>query len=258
MAIAIRTDTLLAPGFTHQTLYNAAKTALNNSGYITLFDEFITGTDKIAVFSIVLDSTKTFGTTYLRVRITATFVIAEQIYATWNATTHVGTNGSSEIVYAALVTTSQINFTSLNGGSEYGFSIFNQGVNTFILGAVAPTNKPSWWDLNAWNYCFLPTTATFSLFRTTGLNPYANTENDTTLNTPRMNIANTQTNRRDLLPGIVFYNQSGQGISGRSSDDLVMVAAGGTTRYDVVQIPNDPKQYLILNPAAGGLAARFS
>ncbi len=258
MTIAIRTDTLLAPGFTQLTLYNAVKTALNNSGYTALFDEFVSGTDRIAVYSIVLDSTKAFGTTYLRVRVTATFVIAQQLFATWNPATDTGTGGSTEIVYTALVTNAQINFTSLNGGSEYGFSVFNQGVAVLVLGAIAPINKPLWWDLNAWNYSFLPTTPTFSIFRSTTQNPYGNAENDTTLNTPRMSTANMQTNRRDLLPGIIFYNQSAQGISGRSSDDLVMVAAAGTTRYDTVQIPNDPKQYLILNPAAGGLAVRVS
>lgn len=257
MAIAVRTDTFVAPTLTQQTIYNAIKIAAGNVS-LAIYDEYTSGTDKIIVYSVTLDNTKTFGISYLRIRLTLGLILNQQIYSTWNATTHVGTNGSTEITYVTLVNNIQINFVALDGQNEYKLIALTQGTTTIVLGFVAPINKPLWWDLNAWNYVFIVTGSTFATFRTTALNPYANAEHDTTLNTARMGVANPQTNRRDLLPGVIFYTQNNQGISGRSSDDLVMFAGSGTTRYDVVQVPGDTKQYLILSPQSGGLAVRFA
>lgn len=258
MAIATRTDSLLAPTFTQQGLYDAVKAAFLNAGYAIPFDEFISGTDRIVVYAIVLDSTKTFGTTYLRIRVTNTFLIGQQLFGTWNPTTDTGTGATTEVTYTALVNTVQVNFVNLNGNTEYKLVIIQQAANAIVLGFLSPANKPTWWDLNAWNYCFIFTTNAFFVVRSTTFNPYANTEHDSILNNARMSTANVQTNRRDLLPGIVFFTQTNQGISGRSSDDLVMIAASGTTRYDTIQIPGDTKQYLLLNPVSGGLAVRTS
>lgn len=258
MAIASRIDTFITPTITQQILYDGIKAAFANTGFTALFDEFVTGTDRIAVYAIVLDNTKTYGTTYLRVRVTTTFIVGQQLFSTWNAATDTGTNSSAEITYAALVANVQVNFTALNGATEFKLVMLTQGATAIALGFISPFNRPSWWDLNAWNYCYLATTNTFAVFRSTALNPYTNAENDTSLNVVRMGTANAQSNRRDLLPGIIFYSQSNQGISGRTSDDLVMVAASGTTRYDTIQIPGDTKQYLLLNPSSGGLAVRTS
>jgi hypothetical protein len=256
MAIAVRTDSLLAPTFTHQSLYDAVKAAFLSSGFTAVFDEFISGTDKVVVYAVVLDNTKGFGTTYLRIRVTSAFIIGQQLFGTWNPATDTGTGGSTEITYTALVNTMQVNFVNLNGVNEYKLVVIQQAANVIVLGFISPANKPVWWDLNAWNYCFIFTTNVYFVVRSTTFNPYANTEYDSILNNGRMSNANVQTNRRDLLPGIVFFTQTNQGISGRSSDDLVMLAASGTTRYDSIQIPGDTKQYLLLNPASGGLAVR--
>lgn len=256
MAIASRIDSFVAPTLTQQSIYDGIKQAFANAGYAALFDEFTSGTDRIAVYAIALDASKTYGTTYLRIRLTTGLILGQQLFSTWTIATRTGTNPSTEITYTAFTTSTQINFTALNGANEYKLILLTQGVNAIALGFISPANRPAWWDLNAWNYCFLATTTTFAVFRSTNLNPYTNAENDSSLNVSRMGTANSQTNRRDLLPGIVFYSQSNQGISGRTSDDLVMLAANGTTRYDTIQIPGDTKQYLLLNPASGGLAVR--
>lgn len=259
MAIATRTDSFLAPTITQQLLYDAVKQSLTNAGYVPPFDEYTSGTDRIAVYAIVLDNTKIYGTTYLRVRVTTTFVVAQQLYSTWNTSTRTGINPSTEHLSTAFLATTQINFVALNGGSEYKFSLIQQGALFYSLGYFAPVNRPAWWNLDAWNYCFHPMDATFQSFRGTGVTPYTtnNSTYDTSLNNGRMATANQQTNRRDIVPGLLFYNQANQGVSGRSSDDLVMTAASGATRYDTFQAPSDTKQYLLLNPASGGLAVRI-
>lgn len=258
MVIAVRTDSFVAPAITQQSLFDGIKAAFINAGFTATFDDFTSGTDKVVVYAIVLDGTKTNGTSYLRIRVTTAFVIGQQILSTWNTSTKTGTGGSTEITYAALLANTQANFVALKAAPELALVMLTQGATAIALGFLSPANRPSWWDLAAWNYCFIPIANTFATFRSTALNPYANTEQDCSLNSARMGTANNQTNRRDLLPGVVFYSQTNQGISGRSSDDLVMVAASGSTRYDVLQIPGDAKQYLILNPAVGGLAVRIA
>lgn len=260
MAVATRTDSFLAPTITQQTLYDAVKQAMTNAGYPAPTQEFTSGTDRVVVYAIVLDNTKTFGTTYLRVRVTTTFIIGQQLFSTWNTATSTGTNGSTEYTSTAFLSTAQLNFTALNGGTEYKLALLYQGALFYPLGYFAPVNKPAWWDLNAWNYCLHPVDNTFTTIRGVTVTPYAanNTNYDTNLNYTRMGTANQQTNRRDILPGILIYNQANQGISGRTSDDLVMVAGSGATRFDTLQAPGDSKQYLLLNPASGGLAVRVA
>lgn len=258
MAIATRIDSFVAPTLTQATLFDGIKAAFNNAGANAPFDDYTSGTDRIVVYAIALDASKTYGTTYLRIRLTTGFVIGQQLYSTWNTSTKTGLNPSAEITYTALIVTTQVNFTALNGAAEFKLVMLTQGAIAIALGFVSPANRPAWWDLNAWNYCFLATAATFAVFRSTNLNPYSSSDNDSSLNIARMGTANVQTNRRDLLPGVIFYSQTNQGISGRTSDDLVMIAGSGTTRYDTIQIPGDTKQYLLLNPASGGLAVRIA
>lgn len=258
MTIATRTDTLVSPTITQVSLFDGIKLAFTNAGFTATFDDFVSSTDRIVVYAVVLDNTKAFGTTYIRIRVTNTLTINQTLFSTWNATAHTGTNPGTETAYAAIVTNAPLNFLALNGGDEYKFVIVWSSTITITLGFIAPTNKPAWWDLNAWNYCFVPTDITYNIFHTTALTPFPNVSNTTSLNVPFMSAANLQTNRRDILPGIIFYSNTNRGIAARTSDDLIMVASGGTSRFDIIQIPGDTKQYLLLSNVAGGLAIRFA
>lgn len=258
MAIASRVDSVLNSNWTQAALVDALKIAMINAGYSAPISDFVSGTDRIIVYSIVLDSAKTYGTSFLRIRIASTFVIGTQLYATWNTANNTGTGNGAEILTTALVTTTTVNFVSLNGSLEHKLVLVFQNAIYYPIGFLSPENKPAWWDLNSFNYCFIPSGITFALLRGTTINPYVNTDHDSTLNVARMATANLITNRRDVLPGVVLYTQANVGISGRTSDDLIMLAATGTTRLDIVQIPGDTKQYLVINPAAGGLCIRVA
>ncbi|MBE9191442.1 hypothetical protein IQ230_14010 [Gloeocapsopsis crepidinum LEGE 06123] len=258
MPVATRVDSFVAPTITQTTLINGIRQAFVNAGYPTPFDDFTSGTDRILVYQIVLDAARTSGTAFLRIRLTSTLVIGQQVLSSWNTSTKAGTNGSTEVTFTAVATGSQVNFVSLNATPELALIMLTQGTLAIPLGFFAPINRPSWWNLDAWNYCFVPTGNTFAAFRSTTNNPYANITYDTSLNVNRMGTANSQTNRRDILPGVILYTQSNQGIAGRSSDDLIMVAASGSTRFDTLQIPGDTKEYLILDPSVGGLAVRIA
>lgn len=256
MSIAIKMDSFIAAPLNQQQLVTGLKKAFENAGYGVPFDEFPSGTNIILVFKVVLDSSRVYGTSYLRLRVSDSPSVSQQIYSTWNALAHAGANPSSEMFYVTLEISTQINFVALNSGSECKLVMLQQGSTVIALGCITPVNKPNWWDLNRWNYCFVPVTNTFNTLRACSLNPYNNSEHDASLNLNRMSLANTITNRRDILPGIIVYTQSNTGIAGRTSDDLVSVAANGTNRFDVLQIPGDNKEYLILHPNNGGLAVR--
>jgi len=252
-------DSFVAPTITQQNLYDGIKQAFTNAGYPAPFDEFTSGTDKIAVYAVIIDSTKLAGTAYLRIRVTTALVVAQQIYSGWTVSTHVGTNGSTEITYTALASNLQVNFVALNANPEYKLILVYQNTVYYPLGYCSPNNKPSWWDLNSFPYVFIPTGNTFSLFRTSALNPYNTTEHDIALaGTSRLGSVNTISNRRDILQGLILLSQSNTGLSGRTSDDLVLFAGSSTSRFDVLQIPNSSNQYLILNPSSGGLAVRVA
>lgn len=258
MAVATQTDSTLAANWTQATLFDAIKAAFINAGFPSPVSDFTGGTDRIATYAVILDNTKAFGTTFLRIRVTNTFIVAVQLFATWNSATNTGTGNSTEVTNTALVTTTGVNFIALNAGDEFKLIGVQQESIFYTLGFLSPANRPDWWNLESFNYCFIPVNNAFAVWRSTLQNPYANTEFDSNLNNTRMGTANAITNRRDILQGVVMLTQSNTGVSGRTSDDLVSVAASGATRFDTLQIPDSTNQYLLLNPIAGGLAIRIA
>jgi hypothetical protein len=258
MAIATRTDSVLSASFTQLNLYDALKQALADAGYPTPLSEFTSGTDRVVVYQVGFNPDRAVGTAFIRYRVTTTFIIAHQIYSGWNTGTNTGTNGSTEIAFSAIANTNAVSFIALSASPEYRLVLITSGTFYAVLGFISPQEKPNWWDVNAHAYIYIPTATTFALLRTNVLNPYSNNENDTTLNNARMANINLISNRRDILPGVIVLTQSNQGISGKTSDDFVMGCFSGSARFDVVQIPGDTKEYLVINPASGGLALRIT
>lgn len=259
MAVATRIDSFIAPNITQQSFYDGLKQAFTNAGYPAPFDDYTSGTERIIVYAVVIDATKLAGTAYLRIRITTALVLGIQIYSGWSTSTRTGSNGSTEIVYTALVNNIQINLIALNANPEYKFVLVQQSAFCLPLGYFSPVNKPSWWDLNSFPYAFLPDGISFNVVRTPTLNPYGNSEHDIGLsNATRLGTANRISNRRDILQGLILLSQSNAGLSGRTSDDMVLFSGSGTTRFDILQVPGSTNQYLVLNPSNGGLALRVA
>lgn len=256
MVIATRTDSALSGTITQTSLTDALIVAFTNAGFSAPFDNYTSATDRILVYQLTLDATKTYGSIFLRIRVTTALVVFQQLFATWNTSTKAGTSGSVEVSYVTLSTTNPINFVSLNGGNEFRLVLLTQTVLFMPLGLVAPANRPAWWDLTNWAYGFIFINTAMNTLRTSALNPYANADFDTFLNNTRMGGANPATNRRDLLTGIVLLTQSNNGAGCRSSDDLAMVAGSGAARYDTQNIFGTTQQYLVINPISGGLAVR--
>ncbi|MCC5669881.1 hypothetical protein LC653_40275 [Nostoc sp. CHAB 5784] len=209
MAVATRTISSLSAPFTQAQLSTALQAAFVNAGFTSLFDSFTSGTDLVLVYAFVVDGAKTFGTTYLRVRITNTFIINQALYSTWNATTHTGGNSSTEVAYSTLVSTTSVTFNALNASGEVRLILATQGALFLPLGMIAPINRRSSWDLKDWNWGHIFISSTMLILRSSGLNQYSNAENDIALaGSTRLATANVQDNERDILSGLILLNQS--------------------------------------------------
>lgn len=256
MAIALRTDSFIAPTVTRQTLYNGIKQAFANAGYSAPIDEYETSYDAYCIYEIILDAAKAYGKAYLRIRVNNDLGIANQLFATWDTAANTGQYAGNDLGYNNLANNIQVNFVSLNAAPEYRFVLIHQLQNYYPLGYIQPANKPAWWDMTSFPFIFIPSGIGFGDFRCTGLSPVNTIGFDSNLNNYRMQVANPVTNRRDILAGVFFYAQSNQGIVARTSDDLIMVSASGLTRFDIIQVPEQTQEYLLLNPNYGGLAVR--
>ncbi|ARV60627.1 hypothetical protein BZZ01_20235 [Nostocales cyanobacterium HT-58-2] len=258
MAIATRTDSTLSANFTQSTFVDALKQAFLNAGFSNPIDDYTGGTDRILVYSQTVDNTKTYGTNYLRIRITSGLVIYQQLLTAWNTSNHSGSNASAEYAYNSntLNTNSPVSFTSINGGNEYKFVTISNSY-FWILGLLTPEKRPSWWDLNSFSYGFIPIDYSYnSQWRSSNMNPYGNANYNSNIGAGNMANANPTTNKRDIITGILLYTQSNYGIGAKTSDDIVVCCANGIARNEVIAVGNN--QYLVLQPITGGLGVRIA
>ncbi|OCQ98966.1 hypothetical protein BCD64_23290 [Nostoc sp. MBR 210] len=255
MTVATRTDNTITATINQTKLVDGIKTAMINAGFSGTYDDY-TSTNRILVYELVVDSSKTYGKVYFIISVSSGLVITTQVAATWNATSHTGTGLSTTTTNTAFATGSNIICTAFNGGSEYKLVQLVQGSVVVPLGLIAPATRPNWWDLNLWPYGFSPTGSGWATLRSSSINPYSNDAYNALLNTTSLGTANPQTSRRDVLTGIVLLSASNAGAACKTSDDLASVAASGATRYDAIQPQGTIQQFTIVNPTAGGFAIR--
>lgn len=260
MAIATRATANLAPTITQQSLYNALKTAFVAAGFGNPYDEYTNPDGSLrCAWQIVLDPAKTYGTMYVRFRVGSDLIVGFFSTSTWDKVAHTGNSPSSEITSTAFATGVNISIESLSGGNEFKCVTLSQGTVFLPLCFLSPTNKPTWWDMANYPYGFIATINTFATFGSTALNPYANALNNSSLNNTRLSGVNPITSKRDIELGVMLYNQSNNGIAGKTSDDIVSLAATGAARFDIIRVAGTPnKEYLVMVNAAGGLGVRVT
>lgn len=256
MAIAARVDSSLAATITQSNLVAAIKSAMLSAG-LTLFDEFTSSTDNILIYEHINDSTKTYGKVYLRIKVTSSLVISQQLFSGWNASTDSGSNAGTETTYTAFATNASINFSAFNGNPEIKTVIITQNTNYVALGLLMPATRPNFWDMNQWSWGFYPASVGFLTLRSSSLNPFSNDGYSLTFATAAIAAgANPQTNKRDVLTGMLIYSNTNNGIAGKTSDDVAVVYGSGTSRFDTIQPTGTTQIFTILNNTAGGFALR--
>lgn len=279
MVTAVRTNSIIQPPITHQSLIDGLRVAFTNAGFPSpvdafgyqasdssdnggIFDpgnqvSFSAEQEYNLVYPCVLDETKIRGITYNKIKISIYLEIQHCLCSTWDTANHLSFNCGNSAYCFTPNSSSPLRFISLNGQEEYKLIIVWQGNNYFPLGYVAPFYKSAWWNLDIWNYAFIMENNSFSSARSCSVNPYDSENYSTNLNNYLLSQPNQQTNERDVIPGVYFYSQTCQGTAGRTSDDWVSVAANGTNRFDVINTESNEGQYLLLSPNQGGLAIKF-
>jgi hypothetical protein len=255
---ATRTISSLGATITQANLVAAIQTAFTNAGFSAPVLDTTSGTDRIFAYAFAV-GTGTFSTIHLRIRITSALAIFQQLSTGIPSGGTSGANASTEVSLGTITSNSPCTFNALNGGSEYRLIFLVQGSAIYPLGLIAPINRRGSWSLNSWSWGFIFTSSAMSIVRGTALNQYASADYDIALATnSRLGTANPIDNERDVLSNILLLSQSNQGSAGRSSDDLAIVAASGSSRYDMIPITGTSQQYLIVNPGAGGFAVRIA
>lgn len=255
---ATRTTTTLATGITQATLNSALLTAFTSAGYNAPYDNYTTGTDRVLVYEFVYDASKTYGKVYYKLRITSGLSLFYQVCSAWNTATKVATNPSPELNTIVVSTTSAITFDALSEETEYKFVMLTQSTNSIIMGIICPFNKPGWWNVNAFPYGFAVSNSALNAFAGCTLNPYSNGNYISFFSTSNLATVNLQTNKRDIITGMILLTASTRGVAGKTSDDIGMGACNGSSRFDVLTFPGTTQEYLVLNPVTGGMVIRIA
>lgn len=280
MTTAIRTDSVIQPPISHQSLIDGLQTAFGNAGFPLPVDAFGYQANNSSddggifdpgnqtsfsaeqaynlVYPCILDETKARGITYNKIKVSAYLEIQHCLCSTWDTENHLSHNCGALRYSFTPSANNPVKFISLNGQEEYKIVIIWQGSNYFPLGYVAPLYKAAWWDLDLWNYAFILDNNSFLSAGSCSVNPYENETFSTSLGNYFLAQPNQVTNERDVIPGIYFYSQTCQGTAGRTSDDWVSVAASGTNKFDVIETESNGGRYLLLSPNHGGLAIKFT
>lgn len=207
------------------------------------------------VYSIALSSS-TYATVYCNVSVNVNLAVYVTWYMSWNVTTHTGTNASGQISFTTFNSLSNINCVNVYS-SEYNFTILQQGTVVAVIGFVRPLNIKS---TVSEPYCIFPTASDFTSWTSLAVHYFG-----TSYQTYRTDIGNSYLgsadpnnfNKRDSQPGINFYDNSNGIIWGKTSSDMVIMAASGTALFQKTADANN-NIYRILSARTGGLAVATS
>lgn len=251
--VATRTQTILSPTVTQLALADAIKAAFVALGYSSV-DDYISGTDRLLVFSLQQDATKTYGTIFLRCRITTALAVSQTIGVSFNSTTKALTNESSAAAVITFGSTTEINLITYANGSQYRLVTLNQGTgtSTTILGIFRPTNKPSWWDEGVSPYAFIAfnnNNTNLKDFVCANLPPFTSMTGAGIESSSRMTNPNPITGKRDLLPNLPLYTSTSHGICGNLPEDFALVCGSGSAKLDILEVSSTEKYEFIYSGA---------
>lgn len=255
---ALSSENFISPVSTQDALIQVIKTAFNNfGGTSTLFVEKVQGTNKVVVFKIDLQSETGIHTTYLQIKITNNLAVSQQLFAGWDNNDS-GISGSQESTPITLYKPSPINIRTFYKSDEFAFLVFFQPARYLLLGWLRPQTKhPDFNEAiapfifqsnNDWNKPFVN-------WHSTALSPYGNAAYTSNMGSPYLSQANPSNNKRDLLAGMLLFSNSGRGIAGKTSTDIVSAASAGLNTFESIQ-GADGSQYTLLYPGNGGLAVK--
>lgn len=258
MVTATRTTITSPATLNQQTLGDAIKSVLSTAGLTTVYDDTVTSTNRNIVYQIVVDSTKTYGTWYYRIRIDSTLNIITSAGTAWNKTTAVMTNGTSETGWGIPNGAYPTSIVAVNCGTDGSLAFLLNNNTVWTLGVFFPATRPSWWDMNFWTWGFHFSHGAHATCKSTTVNPYGNENYNTLWARSDMAYPNNQFKFIDILRGNILFSQSNQGIAGRVGDDWGIGCFYGISPFQTDNLPSTGELFFIPTGGSGGLCIKIA
>ena len=264
MPAATKTTSTIVATITQQSFYDNLKTALNSAGFTILIDEFTDGSNtKWAIYEVTVNSAATRGKFYFQVGVSTALILQTRISLDWNssANTFTAALATNQVSTVAFGSSSNLVLTSFSH-AEYRALFLQQGTTLGLIGYLRPASKPSWWNEDLYLYSFLVATSTGKNFvGTYGSNSPFNQNtainSNYYFNSPNcLSTANPITNKREILPSCLLETATNQGFTGKTSEDICLVAASGLAVLDTLEVTSGVEEYTLISTGASGLAIR--
>lgn len=261
MAVA-KQDGIFVPPITQQSLNDGLKTVLTAAGYETLYAEFDDDDgNKNLIYKVVSDTTKTFGTLYLHVKINEYLEVDQRLHTAFDTDTNTGSNLDYSSSSAGFSDERPLRWIALKNAPEFRLVMLYQSGTSICLGMIRPQGIPDYWDENIAPYGLVSNLANtvFQYFLLSEVSPYTGHSyiKSSWLNSIISSNRNPFNNEIDILTRLVFTPQSKQGIFGMSSSLIALATDNLLTIGDFISLP-DGSEYctIALAPSSSAVVVR--
>jgi len=218
---------------------------------------FTSGTDQIAVWQIVNDASRAFGSIFYRLRVTAALAVTQLIGSGFTDATNAIANPSADthnLTYLSGVAIRMQGFST----PEYKFLSIIQGTSQQLLGGFRPPEAPAY-EESGFPRFFIGQNADFTNVVSSSLTPYVSGLT-TSLGNGNMAIADTYLQLRSLSQGFFIWGANSSGIVARSSEDLASGCCSGLNWGNTFTVPGTTptESYFVHRGLAGSLMFRLS
>jgi len=261
--VMTRTDSSLSPTITATNFENSLHTAMLDAGF-TLWYSYTASGQNRRIYREVFNSS-TYGTAFYEIRInTTTRDFSVAAYVSFNTTTNTGTGAITGTTFTP-TTGDAINYTALNGGSEFRLVLIRQAGTLAVVGQIRPSlNKPSWWNEDnypyVWYIMYL-TSNQWNNLQTVGgasLSPW--NYNTSSVIVPRAIRGTVPGGQREISNAVELGSTASfppAGTCGVFSNDIAQSSTEGLVPgVDVLVVTPGTEEYLVIQAASGGLVVR--
>lgn len=256
---ALATNNFISPIGTQDSLIQVIKDAFSNFGNMGIpYAEKTQGTNKFVVFKIGLANEASNQYVYLQIKVTNTLAVSQQLFAEWDGN-NTGINGGQESVPVTMNKATPIAISTFYKAGEFAFLAFFQPAKYCLLGWLRPQFKHPDFNESLSPFIFQSNndwSKPFINWNSTALSPYSSTAYTSNMGSIYLSKPHPANNKRDLLAGMLLFSSAAQGIAGKTSEDIVSVAANGLNTFESIQ-GEDGSQYTLLYPGNGCLAVRI-
>ncbi len=258
MPIATRTyPPDIAATITQATLFAGIRDALSAVFGVLPLKSYAVGTEQHAIWRIIGDATKAFGSGFYRLRVTAALAVSHVIAAGFTDATNALVSASGEnhtVTYVANLPVRMLGFAT----DEYKFLSVIQGTVPQLLGCFRPGDALAY-DENAHTKFFIAANADATSVASPTNTPYTSALT-TNLGNPNMANVDAALQLRSQFLGFWIWGPNNSGIVASTSIDLASGCCVGLARTDTFNVPgtNPPEQYFVHRAVAGGLMFRIA